>query len=501
MLFFKTRRHDYQPIRGPTLESEEPLEPYAKTGSLWSNTCSVFRGRGKWRRLLLKGFYFILGFNLLLLVLTPIFNPSYSQRPAHFSGKNIHNEKIFIAANIIDEDLVRGAWGKAVRGLVDLIGPDNVFLSIYENDSGPRIAIALKELASKVKCRSAIISGHIDKTKLPTVQLLPDDIRVKRMTYLAEVRNHAIEPIANLTILNQSSTTASLPPLTQFDKLLFLNDVVFDPKDAADLLFSTNKGSDGRTRYHAACAMDYINPIKFYDRLALRDSQYRESGVPFYPWFMNSGSSSDSWHDVMAQRDAVRVKSCWGGMVAFEARWFTSSSLPRNVKPLRFRSEPDTFWDASECCLIHADLEHLVKRVESPTANIFVNPYVRVAYDESTFRWLEFTRRFERLGLLPHMLIGWLAGLPKSSARVDEVTGREISRAEWVYNDPLKESGQKHKDNYTLADMGQFGSWKTSKKVAGPGGFCGFPLLLALKNNYSGNGRRWEVIAPPNTNH
>lgn len=90
----------------------------------------------------------------IVIVYTPIFNPSYSTRPQHYTGTNAHQEKVFIAANIVDKDLIRGAWGDAILGLIDIIGPENTFLSIYENDSGPETKEALKELEAKVKCKS-----------------------------------------------------------------------------------------------------------------------------------------------------------------------------------------------------------------------------------------------------------------------------------------------------------------------------------------------------------
>lgn len=88
-----------------------------------------------------------------LVIITPIFNPSYTKRPAHYTGTNPHNEKVFIATNIVDEKMIRGPWGTAVAGLVDLIGPENVFLSVYENDSGEGVKAALRELKEKLKCK------------------------------------------------------------------------------------------------------------------------------------------------------------------------------------------------------------------------------------------------------------------------------------------------------------------------------------------------------------
>lgn len=89
---------------------------------------------------------------ITLILLTPFLIPSYTYRPEHYTGTNRNSEKVFIAANIVDEDLIRGAWGERVLELIDIIGPDNAFLSIYENDSGPGTKAALRELGQRVKC-------------------------------------------------------------------------------------------------------------------------------------------------------------------------------------------------------------------------------------------------------------------------------------------------------------------------------------------------------------
>jgi hypothetical protein len=198
----------------------------------------------------------------------------------------------------------------------------------------------------------------------------------------------------------------------KFDKLLFLNDIIFNPLDAVQLLFSTNIDTSGRSQYGAACALDFINPFKFYDRFATRDVEGFSMGVPFYPWFTNAGNGA-SRRDVLAEKDAVRVRSCWAGMTAFETSWFQNDDIGDNdasrggaadssiggiqLSPLRFRYELDPFWDASDCCLIHADLIYLRQGVDTADdAGIYMNSYVRVAYDSRTLGWLPYTRWVER---------------------------------------------------------------------------------------------------------
>lgn len=94
-------------------------------------------------------------FLLAYVIFTPILWPSYRWRPAHYTGKNEKGEKVFIAANIVDEELIRGEWGKRVAELVELLGKDNVYLSVYENDSGQKTKDALQGLKSRVECELA----------------------------------------------------------------------------------------------------------------------------------------------------------------------------------------------------------------------------------------------------------------------------------------------------------------------------------------------------------
>lgn len=424
----------------------------------------------------------------------------------------MRREKVFIAANIVDERLIRGPWGERVVELVELLGKDNVFLSIYENDSGPGTKAALQELGKKVQCKTAIISDHIDLSTFPTIQVLPNEERVKRIDYLAHVRNKAIEPLAR-------NTTGM-----HFDKLLFLNDIVFSPSDAADLLFSTNMGEDGASRYHAACAMDFINPWKYYDTFATRDAEGQMLGVPFYPFFVGARHGI-SRRDIMSGTDAVRVKSCWGGMVAFEAKWFMAQKKPeihntktRDVKAaitpvlsdtnqIRFRSLPELMWDASECCLVHADIAVLTSQApedwedpENFDTGIYINPYIRVAYDVRTHSWLEFTRRFERLYSFVQGWVNWLVARPPWQPRRTEEPGQSLIRKEWVFDGPKTDDVDRSslRGQSLTSEIAKFGHWEDVEITAGPGGFCGGRQSLQLRPQPWEQGERiWDKINAP----
>jgi len=396
-----------------------------------------------------------------------------SQEPGR---ANIHNQKVFIAASLYDKEgkLLGGDWAENVLGLIELLGPQNSFLSIYVNDSGPEAKAALEDLEKRVPCDHALVfEDHLDIDDLPHIHIFGQE-RVKRIEYLAKVRNQALRP------LETSRTT--------FDKLLYLNDVVFHPIDAAQLLFSTHTVADGITEYRAACAVDFIMPFKFYDTFATRDAEGYSMGLIFYPWF-SAGGDETSHNDVLEGKDAVRVRSCWGGMVAFDARFFqkrpadydlitAGNQSPSNFSaPYRFRAEKDPFWDASECCLIQADIQN----PEPGNSGIYMNPFVRVAYDSTTLWWLGFTRRFERLYTPIHWLIDVSTNKPAFNPRRHEQAWQQVKETVWFPDESLPNNG----------------SFQQVTRTASHAGFCGRRGLALLKENITEGERNWEIVPVP----
>lgn len=125
------------------------------------------------RRSILRIIYwtlFIFPYVCLFLVLFwSIFLPSYTHLPAHYNDlrqralqtdtpgrANARNEKVFIAASIYEENaaLTAGPWGKSILELIDLLGPQNVYLSLYENNPDPVSKSALAEFQRSVTCES-----------------------------------------------------------------------------------------------------------------------------------------------------------------------------------------------------------------------------------------------------------------------------------------------------------------------------------------------------------
>ena len=590
------------PRRLLTLEDDDPTyleEKPRQASSAWALLTSFRPYRPIFRASRLSIFKCLLrlcvGTILTLMFLSichGTFRTSYSNPPeqyrdleAHVSSStyagraNAANQKIFIAANIIDEELIRGHWGKSLMSLVDVLGPSNVFVSVYENDSNPGTSAALRDLGDKLPCNSSIVAGaHLSLDDFPAMRLPDGEERVQRITYLAEIRNRLLRPLDPIFAANTLAHEPGFKPAIdiRFDRVLFLNDIFFSSVEAAHLLFNTNGGN-----YRSACAVDFIRKVQFYDTFVVRDNDGYGTGLMMYPWFSGQGSRA-SRSDVLAQKDAVRVRSCWGGMAAFDAKIFqtqpktantapnsASISMPSDLfysdnlfapslstlntptrplpNPLLFRSSSEPFWEAAECCLIFADIEECYGPANPSTDplttsllhtnsfssdiasskhnGVYLNPYVRVAYSEATWRWLPFVRRFERAFEMYQRIATRAGPWPEYNPRRTHQPGQLINETIWVtdtsssdlsfnvtvtefdvdaYLDHMDTNPGAHGIHISALSPSPltFGHWATIERPAPVGGFCGQRKMFVMKNNLKeansdGSGKNWDKITIP----
>ncbi|KAL2888562.1 glycosyltransferase family 69 protein [Ceratocystis lukuohia] len=279
-------------------------------------------------------------------------------------------ERIYIASmHWNDGPLIRNHWSNAVLQLADVLGPDNVYVSVYESGSWDDTKDALGELEAKLErlgvARSITRSYVTHKDEIEAAPVgdgwinTPRNKReLRRIPFLAKLRNRTLR---DLETLHKQGV--------HFDKILFLNDVVFTAEDALRLL-DTNEGV-----FAAACSLDFSKPPQYYDTFALRDSDGKAHLMPTWPYFQSAASRNA----MLLNEAAVPVKSCWNGIVAMAAAPFLDAS-----KPLRFRGIPDSLaiqhLEGSECCLIHAD------NPMSKEMGVFLNPQVRVAYNYEAYQ-------------------------------------------------------------------------------------------------------------------
>ena len=273
-------------------------------------------------------------------------------------------QRIFIAST---------HWNNAVLDLVNHFGPNNTFVSIYESgswDNSKDVLRAFEKELNAVGVRNKVVlneSTHEDEIRKPPTDTGWIDTprgkkELRRIPYLSRLRNLSLQPLEELA---QEGIF--------FDKILFLNDVVFTLHDVLILLNTNNE------EYAAACSLDFSKPPHYYDTFALRDFEGHEAVMSTWPYFRAHASRS-----AIKLGQPVPVKSCWNGMVFMRAEPFYSNGGARATgEGLRFRGISDSLalshLEGSECCLIHQD------NPLSSVHGIFVNPHVRVGYNKEAY--------------------------------------------------------------------------------------------------------------------
>ncbi|KUJ11227.1 uncharacterized protein LY89DRAFT_689123 [Mollisia scopiformis] len=301
--------------------------------------------------------------------------------PSHLKDK-----KIFIASiHRNSEYMLRLYWNSALLRLCEHLGPKNVYVSILESGSLEDTKGALRDLMGKLNemgVQNRIELGMDVKEQVAMLKEVPEDPdarqgwiftgrgqrgwEVRRIAYLAELRNRAMEPLE------------MMEKEMKFDTILWINDVVFTSEDVTTLL-ATRDGD-----YAAACALDFSgNAEMYYDTFALRDSSGLKSATGTWPYFSSHRSLR-----ALQSLVPIPVQSCWNGLIALDATPFYTSPIASSAasppkSALKFRALPDSLakshLEASECCLIHAD------NPLRDTKGVFLNPNVRVSYNASTY--------------------------------------------------------------------------------------------------------------------
>lgn len=337
----------------------KPKKPHARS----------FRRRPVSSKLLLRRYAIFFAFLALAYsLIEAIFVRHALVREASTEPPALGEEKIYIASiHWTNELILRSHWNSALVSLAKAIGRENVYISIQESGSLDDTKGALRSLDAELE--RAGISRRIildNTTHADEIGRVPEPgesgwihtprgkTELRRIPYLARLRNLVMQPMYEMQEKG-----------LKFDKVLFLNDVVFDNEDVRSLL-GTRRGN-----YAAACSLDFSNPPAFYDTFALRDSEGHNKLMKTWPYFR----SHESRRELKSSRP-VPVKSCWNGIVAMDAEAFYGRSLA-------FRGVADSLAanhiEGSECCLIHADNPFTWKK------GVWLNPSVRVGYTSQAY--------------------------------------------------------------------------------------------------------------------
>jgi hypothetical protein len=123
--------------------------------------------------------------------------------------------------------LLREFWNGAVVGLTEALGPENVFVSVYESGSWDDSKTALEELEVELARRDVPRNIHMSNvTHKDEISRRPGGSgwietprgkrELRRIPFLAQLRNRTLRDLTELAAQGEV-----------FDKILFLNDVVF----------------------------------------------------------------------------------------------------------------------------------------------------------------------------------------------------------------------------------------------------------------------------------
>lgn len=129
------------------------------------------------------------------------------------------------------------------------VGTSNVFVSISESNSIDRTKVLLRDFDAAL---NTLQIPHRITTEDNSDRWWPYGTSPERVTYLAGVRNRALEP------LQSSDETVRLSNNTDFTKIVFLNDIYFSWQSIVRLLATRLDGrQDLPPDYDLACAIDY----------------------------------------------------------------------------------------------------------------------------------------------------------------------------------------------------------------------------------------------------
>ncbi|KAK1969923.1 hypothetical protein LY78DRAFT_722861 [Colletotrichum sublineola] len=329
--------------------------------------------------------------------------------PRHDPKRPRRVERVYIAGmHYNDGALIRDHWAGAVLALVETLGRDNVFTHLEEVEAVP----------AQGEAREGWITTPRGKREM------------RRIPFLARLRNLTLK---DLWKLGEEGEV--------FDKVLFLNDVVFTTDDVLALL-DTNNGL-----YAAACSLDFSQPPYYYDTFALRDSAGQGHLMQTWPYFRSRASREA----MEAYADAVPVRSCWNGIVAMPAAPFLVSRASGRRR-LEFRAVPDSLaegkhLEASECCLIHAD------NPLSESLGVFLNPRVRVGYSPAAYEATHPRDSGDSWLSLWRIVVGTWESRVRRLLTSDQVKKWVVRKrvAEWE----AEENGRQEKGVHCLINEGQ----------------------------------------------
>lgn len=208
-------------------------------------TRSYRRRSSRFRRSWFRLAIFLLGAILCLdFHQTVGFGPAASPARRATSSRAVPNERIFIASmNWQNEPIIRSHWGAAMLDLVRAYGAENLYISIQASRSFDNTVEALQDLDAELELLGVERSIVLDETthemeanRTPAINeegwIWTSEQRreLRRIPYLAGIRNKVMSKLYALAERPEGAR--------KFDKILWLNDVIFTVCPPCSLLTS-----------------------------------------------------------------------------------------------------------------------------------------------------------------------------------------------------------------------------------------------------------------------
>eukprot|EP00842_Homolaphlyctis_polyrhiza_P004159 jgi/Hompol1/4744/HPOL_000501-RA len=228
---------------------------------------------------------------------------------------------------------------REVLRLVDFIGKDRVYVSIYENGSTdkPLLRVLGEFLLAYDIRHTMVLSDSVS-----------DFTNSNRISLLAKYRNLAIDPLFGLA--------------DHYDRIVFINDVFHCLDDTLELLYQTELQDTDIT-----CGFDYEKPGWLYDTWVMRTISGNQVRDFDYQGFFVYDPPSRARYELGLP---VQGYSCWNGISVLNSEPFYKHAV-------RFRQGDIAGGEcaASECQLIAKDFwSHGYGRV-------LMVPQAKVVYD------------------------------------------------------------------------------------------------------------------------
>ena len=283
---------------------------------------------------------------------------------------------LYIAANFRDNAATVPAFTAELLKLAADVGPSNLFVTVYESgsaDGTPRLLdVARRALEATGVATNITANGPLTRRGR------------QRIDFLADARNEHLKPLR------------AMAHERRFDRVVFVNDVLFEAGDVqkllavgADVACGTDfiPIGDAYTIYRPAVDAKY--PI-FYDSWVARTLD----GLPLraMPPYIVPASAVDTYRALVArglafpdytraanaielavdlQPEVAQLQCCWNGIVVVAAAPFYAG--------LVFRSNLPGECGASECSHFCSDMRAL------NYTRVAMHHGVRVAYDNETW--------------------------------------------------------------------------------------------------------------------